>query len=104
MRFRFDVPSCIIVIVSTPAPIATSAPSFRISCAAIAIACEPDEQKRVTVVAATSFGKPAAIAAIRPMFMPWQPSGIPQPRFTSSISAGSRFFWRATTSRSTCAV
>src|SRR5262247_1837567 len=60
MRFRFDVPSCIIVIVSTPAPIATSAPSCRISWAAIAIACEPEEQNRVTVVAATSFGNPAA--------------------------------------------
>ena len=66
----FCVPSCIIVIVSTPAPMATSAPSFTIACAAIMIACEPDEQKRFTVVAATCFGKPAAIAAMRARFIP----------------------------------
>ena len=66
----FWLPSCIIVMLSTPAPIATSAPSWRMECAAIMIACEPDEQKRFTVVPLTSFGKPAAIAAMRARFMP----------------------------------
>ncbi len=95
----FWVPSCIMVMVSTPAPMATSAPSCRIWWAAIITAWEPDEQKRLTVVAATSFGKPAAMAAMRAMFMPWQPSGKPQPTMTSKISPASRFGTRATTSR-----
>jgi hypothetical protein len=57
-RFVFCVPSCIIVIVSTPQPIATSTPSCMIWCAAIMIACEPEEQKRFTVVAATCVAAP----------------------------------------------
>ena len=64
------LPSCIIVIVSTPAPIATSVPSLTIACAAIMIACDPEEQKRFTVVAATVLGNPAASVATLPMFMP----------------------------------
>ena len=67
------------------------------ACAAIITACDPEEQKRFTVVAATSFGKPAAMAAIRDVFIPWHPSGMPQPLMTSSISAGSRFGTRSTT-------
>jgi hypothetical protein len=86
------------VMVSTPAPMATSAPSCTIWCAAIMMACEPEEQKRFTVVAATSLGKPAAMAAMRAVFMPWQPSGMPQPAITSSISLASRPLVRATTS------
>ena len=58
-------------------------------CAAIAIACRPDEQKRLTVMPDTDTGRPARIAAMRPMFLPVAPSGIAQPITTSSISAGS---------------
>jgi len=49
-------------------------------------AWEPEEQKRLTVVAVTSLGKPAAMAAMRAMFMPWHPSGKPHPTITSSTS------------------
>ena len=85
------------VIVSTPAPMATSAPSCTMAWAAIMMAWEPEEQKRFTVVPATSLGKPAAMAATRAVFMPWQPSGKPQPTITSSISMGSRAGTRSTT-------
>src|SRR2546422_3197058 len=39
-------------------------------CAAIAIACRPDEQKRLTVVPAVVTGSPARSAAWRAMFWP----------------------------------
>ena len=39
------------VMLSTPPPMAASAPSCMIWCAAMAMACRPDEQKRFTVVA-----------------------------------------------------
>ena len=78
---------CTIEIDSVPAPIATSAPSCMIWCDAIAIAWRPEEQKRLTVVAATVSGKPAASDATRATFMPDGPSGRPQPQMTSSISS-----------------
>ena len=49
----------------------------------------PEEQKRLTVVAATVAGMPARSAAWRAMLSPVAPSGIAQPRITSSTSAGS---------------
>src|SRR5437879_3195069 len=58
-------------------------------CAAIAIACRPDEQKRSTVVPAVVTGSPARSAAWRAMFWPVAPSGSSQPITTSSTSPGS---------------
>ena len=54
--------------------------------AARAIACSPDEQKRLMVMAGTVFGSPARSATARAMFIPASPSGNAQPRITSSIS------------------
>src|SRR5438093_1307255 len=58
-------------------------------CAAIAIACRPDEQRRLTVVPAVVTGSPARSAAWRAMFWPVAPSGSAQPITTSSTSPGS---------------
>ncbi len=55
-------------------------------CAAKAIACKPEEQKRLIVAPATVTGKPARMAAMRATFQPCVPSGLAQPRYTSSIS------------------
>ena len=58
-------------------------------CAAIAIVCNPDEQKRFTVAALAVTGIPALIEAWRATFWPCAPSGNPQPIQTSSTSSGS---------------
>ena len=55
-----------------------------------AMACSPDEQKRFTVIAEVSTGRPARKAAMRATFIPCSPSGIAQPRITSSISLASK--------------
>jgi len=57
--------------------------------AASAIVCRPDEQKRLTVMPETDTGNPARIAACRAMSQPVAPSGLAQPRITSSIASGS---------------
>ena len=62
-------------MLSTPPPMATSAPSCMIWWAAIAMACSPDEQKRLTVVPGTVTGSPARIAATRATLLPWGPWG-----------------------------
>lgn len=49
----------------------------------------PDEQKRLIVVPDVVTGQPAHSAAFRLMFIPVSPSGMPQPRKTSSTAAGS---------------
>ena len=49
----------VMLMLSTPPPMAASASSFTIWCAAIAMACRPEEQNRFTVVAATVTGSPA---------------------------------------------
>src|SRR5262245_12373941 len=79
----------IIVIDSTPPPIAASACPMTIWCAAIAMACSPEEQKRLTVVPATVMGRPARTSATRATLLPCGPFGWAQPRITSSISLGS---------------
>jgi hypothetical protein len=61
-----------------------SAPPERIRSAAMAMACSPEEQKRLMVTAGTVSGSPARSAATRAMFMPLSPSGVAQPRMTSS--------------------
>src|SRR5262249_15574866 len=55
----------------------------------MAIACSPDEQKRLMVSAETSTGNPARSEAMRATFIPCSASGMAQPRITSSISLGS---------------
>src|SRR6266571_3763626 len=89
----------IIVMLSTPPPMAASAPPRMISWAAMAMAWSPEEQKRLTVVPATDAGRPARIAATRATLVPWGPWGCAQPRITSSISAGSSWGTFFSTSR-----
>src|SRR5882724_883207 len=58
-------------------------------CAASAIVCRPEEQKRFTVMPGTVCGSPARTAIWRAMFQPVAPSGLAQPMMTSSTSCGS---------------
>src|ERR1051325_5918375 len=58
-------------------------------CAASAIVCRPDEQKRFTVMPGTVTGQPARSAIWRAMFQPVAPSGLAQPMMTSSTSSAS---------------
>ena len=76
-------------IVSTPPAMTASPIPHMICCAASAIVCSPLEQKRLTVCAGTSTGKPARRLAIRATFIPCSASGIAQPMMTSSISLAS---------------
>ena len=79
----------IMVMDSTPPATIVSAPPAMMRSAAMAIACSPDEQKRLMVMAETSTGRPARSDAMRATFMPCSASGMAQPRMTSSISLGS---------------
>ena len=74
---------------STPPATMIGTLSTMMRCAATAIACRPELQNRLMVVAAVVTGKPARIAARRAMFLPVAPSGLAQPRTTSSTSSGS---------------
>src|SRR5215218_5416818 len=96
-------PIGIIDIVSKPPATITSAPPLLILSAAIAIDCNPDEQKRLIVIALVSTGKPARIAAARATFIPCSASGIAHPMITSSISEVSKPGTRATASLITAA-
>src|SRR5438477_5731195 len=58
-------------------------------CAASAMVCRPDEQKRFTVMPGTVCGQPARTAICRAMFQPVAPSGLAQPMMTSSTSFAS---------------
>ena len=71
---------------SVPPATMISAPPLMMRSAAMAIACSPDEQKRLMVIAETSTGNPARSAAMRATFIPCSASGMAQPRITSSIS------------------
>src|SRR5271168_2194833 len=86
------------VIDSVPPATITCADPPRIRSAAIAIACKPEEQNRLIVIAEVSIGNPARSAAIRATFIPCSPSGIAQPRITSSISLASNTGTRASAS------
>src|SRR5207244_4435224 len=79
-------PMGIMLIDSVPPPIATSARPAATESTASEIACSPDEQKRLMVMAETSTGSPARSEAIRATFMPCSASGVAQPMITSSIS------------------
>jgi len=74
---------------STPPPIITGTLSTMTRCAAIAMACRPDEQKRLMVTPPAVTGRPARNAATRAMLPPVVPSGAALPRITSSTSPGS---------------
>src|SRR5688500_17100143 len=74
---------------SVPPAMTHSAIPAMMRSAAIAMVCEPDEQKRLTVTAGTSCGSPARSAAMRATFVPDSPSGVAQPMMTSSIVFGS---------------
>ena len=54
---------------SMPPAIAASTWPSQISCAAVAIACAPEPQTRLTVIAGTATGTPPLIAACRAGFM-----------------------------------
>src|SRR4030095_5125157 len=69
----------------------TSASPAMILCAASAIVCRPDEQKRLTVAPGTVTGQPQRSAIWRPMLPPVAPSGSAQPMSTSSTSSGASF-------------
>src|SRR5579863_8780179 len=86
------------VIDSVPPATITCADPARIRSAAIAITCNPEEQKRLMVIAEISIGRPARSDAIRATFIPCSPSGIAQPRITSSICRGSSPLARDTAS------
>jgi len=80
---------CTHEIDSTP-PAAKMSPSPAITrCAAIAIVCSPDEQKRFTVIPDVVTGQPPRSAIWRAMLRPVAPSGFAHPMITSSTSAGS---------------
>ena len=57
-RIRIAIARAVSEMLSVPPPMAASTPSLMISCAAIAIACRPEEQNRLTVVAGHGHREP----------------------------------------------
>ncbi len=85
---------------STPPATMIGTRSTITRCAAMAIACMPEEQNRFTVTPLVVTGSPARSATWRATFCPVAPSGKAHPKMTSSTSAGSmpaRFTAAATT-------
>src|SRR5512140_1077725 len=80
---------CTHEMLSTPPATITGTLSTMMRCAAIAIACRPDEQKRLMDTPVVVTGKPARSAATRATLPPVVPSSAAAPRITSSTSAGS---------------
>src|SRR5262245_30280873 len=76
----------IMLIDSVPPPIATSARPAATESTANEMACNPEEQKRLMVMAETSTGRPARNDAMRATFIHCSASGVAQPMITSSIS------------------
>src|SRR5678815_3390197 len=68
---------------------------------ASAMVCNPEEQKRFTVMPGTDCGQPARTAIWRAMFQPVAPSGLAQPMITSSTSSASTFA-RSSAACTTC--
>ena len=62
-------------MLSTPPATMAGTPSATMRSAAMAMACRPEAQKRLTVTPATDSGKPARTTVWRPMFLPVMPSG-----------------------------
>src|SRR5712692_7848678 len=87
----FGSPSRFIMLMdSTPPPMAASAPPRMIWWAAIAMAWSPEEQKRLTVVPAIETGRPARTSATRATLLPWVPFGWAQPMITSLMQWAAR--------------
>src|SRR5687768_6606980 len=76
------------LIDSVPPAMIWSAMPAMIRSAAMAMVCEPEEQKRLTVTAGTLSGNPARSDAMRATFVPDSPSGVAHPRITSSTASG----------------
>src|SRR4051812_22453224 len=76
-------------MLSSPPATITSASPVMMRCAAIAMVCRPEEQKRFTVTPETVTGRPARMAASRATLLPVAFSGVAQPSITSSTSPGS---------------
>ena len=93
---------CTQEIDSSPPATITGTRSTITRCAAMAMACRPEEQKRLTVVPAVVTGNPARRAICRATFPPVVPSGRAQPMITSSTSPGSTPA-RSTAARTACA-
>ena len=74
---------------SIPPAMAASTWPTQISCAADAIACAPEPQTRLTVIAGTATGTPPLIAACRAGFMRF-PAWMTLPITTLPMRAGSR--------------
>ena len=91
------------LMLSVPQASIRSASPRRMRSAAIATACEPDEQKRLTVTPGTLSGSPASSSPIRATFMPCSASGIAQPTITSAMRCGSMPGALASAARITCA-
>ena len=70
---------------STPPATITSATPQAIWPAASAMACRPEEQKRLMVMPQTLSGRPARAATSRAMLKPCLRSGMAQPTMRSSI-------------------
>ena len=70
---------CTRLMDSSPPATATGTPSCVMLRAASAIACRPEEQKRLTVWPAAVTGRPARMAHWRAMLPPVAPSGLAQP-------------------------
>src|SRR5579885_1921567 len=72
---------------SAPPARMISALPARMRSAAMAMDCRPELQKRLMVTPGTRSGSPARRAAQRAMLLPDSPSGMAQPRITSSMSS-----------------
>ncbi|MCY1182740.1 hypothetical protein D9M73_233140 [compost metagenome] len=57
--------------------------------AAMAMACRPEEQKRLRVMPAVPVPRRDSTATLRPMLKPWAPSLEAAPTMQSSTAAGS---------------
>ncbi len=88
-KWNLFISFCTSEIDSTPPATYTLPSPVAMRCAASAMVCSPDEQKRFTVMPGTVTGQPARTAIWRAMFQPVAPSGLAQPMMTSSTSAGS---------------
>ena len=79
---------CTQEMLSSPPATMTCAPSVMTRCAASAIDCRPELQKRLMLKPAVLTGKPARSAMARAMLPPVVPSPKVEPMITSSTSAG----------------
>ncbi len=93
---------CTQEMLSTPPATITDTPSVMIRCAARAMDCNPELQKRLMLKPAVLVGSPARRAIARATLPPVVPSPNVEPMITSSTSAGSTPA-RSTACRTECA-